>query len=126
MPTLNLLTFVELGNLNQINLSSQPDQVLFARVRRYWGFDCQTKLEVGFRNGSYPGPITAMQGDETDLLWISTDVFTNPPAASFLVKGFIVGTLSWQVGVPRNQSDEVSESPDGVGNIIGSGVGRFQ
>lgn len=94
-----------------VPLYSQKHKVLIARVRRLYGFDDHFDLEGGFKNGTYPGPLTLQPDDELLVFSIGTNDYDAPYKSIAGTLGFVTGTVSYQVSKPKISSEQLTEEP---------------
>lgn len=95
---------------NKVPLYSNKNDVLNAWVVYLHGYDDERfRVEGGFRDSSYPGPVRMTQGDELQLVAIGSWNYLNPAQTEPGPYGHVTGTLTWDF--VRGNGDRIENSP---------------
>lgn len=99
---LNLLTYEEVTDSTQVPLYNALSNVIDAGMWYLHGQNYKQDMIGGFLDSTYPGPITLYAGDEIQAVTAGSDNYVNPKDSSQGIKGYVTGTLTYQLLGPKN------------------------
>lgn len=100
----------------KVPLYGDVPNALIAKFRRFWGYDDDDKVEGGFKNSSYPGPVILGQGDMLILVIKATDNFDKPSMTYNHTKGYVTGTLTYQL------AETMAQRSPAIENVVPQGL----